>query len=43
MITKINDEPVTSLEVFKTTYEGFRKDHEHDAIVLQVHRVGGNR
>jgi S1-C subfamily serine protease len=41
MITKINDEPVTSLEAFKTSYEGFRKDHEHDAIVLQVHRVGG--
>jgi S1-C subfamily serine protease len=41
MITKINDEPVTSLEVFKNAYEDFRKNHEHDAIVLQVHRVGG--
>jgi serine protease Do len=41
MITQVNGEPVTDLESFKTTYENFRRDHEHDAIVLVVHR-GGN-
>jgi S1-C subfamily serine protease len=41
MITQVNGQPVTDLESFKTAYEDFRKAHEHDAIVLVVHR-GGN-
>ncbi len=42
MITQVNGEPVTSLDTFKTAYENFRKDHEHEAIVLVVHRGGGD-
>jgi S1-C subfamily serine protease len=41
MIIKVNDEPVTSLEQFKSVYEDFRKAHEHEAIVLAVYRFGG--
>ncbi len=42
MITQVNGEPVTDLDAFKTTYEDFRKNHEHEAIVLVVHRGGGD-
>jgi S1-C subfamily serine protease len=42
MITEVNGEPVTSLDTFKTAYENFRKDHDHQAIVLVVHRGGGD-
>ncbi len=38
MITQVNGQPVTDLETFKTTYEDFRKQHEHEAIVMLVHR-----
>jgi serine protease Do len=41
MITQVNGQPVTDLDTFKTAYEDFRKAHEHDAIVLVVHRGGG--
>jgi S1-C subfamily serine protease len=41
MITQVNGQPVTSLDSFKKTYEDFRRDHEHDAIVLVVRRGGG--
>jgi hypothetical protein len=41
MITQVNGQPVTDLASFKSAYEDFRKDHEHEAIVLVVHR-GGN-
>jgi serine protease Do len=42
MITQINGQPVTSLDGFKSAYEDFRKNHEHEAIVLVVHRVSGD-
>ncbi len=41
MITQVNGQPVTSLDQFKQVYEDFRRDHEHDAIVLVVRRGGG--
>jgi S1-C subfamily serine protease len=42
MITQVNGQPVTNLASFKSTYEDFRKDHEHEAIVLVVHRGGSD-
>jgi hypothetical protein len=42
MITQVNGQPVTDLDSFKTAYEDFRKAHEHDAIVLVVHRGGSD-
>ena len=42
MITKINDQTGRPVwKVFKAAYEDFRKNHEHEAIVLAVHRPGG--
>ncbi len=38
MITQVNGQPVTDLATFKSTYEAFRKEHEHQAIVMLVHR-----
>ena len=43
MITQVNGEPVTNLDSFKTTYEEFRKSHDHEAIVLVVHRQGADQ
>jgi S1-C subfamily serine protease len=42
MITQLNGQPVTSLDQFKSTYEDFRRDHEHEAIVLVVRRNGAD-
>jgi len=42
MVTQVNGQPVTDLDSFKTTYEDFRKAHEHDAIVFVVHRGGSD-
>lgn len=42
MITQVNGQPVTDLDSFKAAYEDFRKDHEHEAIVLVVHRGSGD-
>jgi serine protease Do len=42
MITQVNGQPITDLATFKTAYEDFRRDHEHEAIVLVVHRGGGD-
>ena len=38
MITQVNGQPVTDLATFKSVYEDFRKQHEHEAIVMLVHR-----
>jgi serine protease Do len=38
MIIEVNGQPVTDLDSFKSVYEGFRKDHPHEAIVMLVHR-----
>jgi serine protease Do len=40
-IMQLNGQPVTDLTQFKRDYQAFRKDHSHDAIVLVVHRSGG--
>jgi S1-C subfamily serine protease len=42
MVTQVNGQPVNDLDGFKTAYEDFRKAHEHDAIVLVVHRGGSD-
>jgi serine protease Do len=42
MITQVNGQPVTDLSTFKSAYEDLRRDHEHEAIVLVVHRGGGD-
>ncbi len=42
MVTQVNGQPVTDLATFKSAYEDFRKDHEHEAIVLVVHRGGAD-
>jgi serine protease Do len=38
VITKLDNEPVTSIEQFEKDYKQIRKDKPREAIVLEVHR-----
>lgn len=38
LITQINQTPVESLEQFKEQYQQFRKEHPHEAVVLEALR-----
>ena len=38
MITQVNGQPVTSLDTFKAAFDDFRRAHEHERIVMLIHR-----
>jgi S1-C subfamily serine protease len=38
LIVQLNQTPVDNVDQFKTIYEAFRKDHPHEAVVLEVRR-----
>jgi serine protease Do len=38
LVTRLNAVTIESLDQFKTTYEAFRKDHPHEAVVMEVLR-----
>jgi serine protease Do len=40
-LLQLNGKVVTDLDEFKQDYQAFRRDHPHDAVVLVVHRSGG--
>jgi S1-C subfamily serine protease len=42
MVIQVNGQPVTDLDSFKSTYDEFRKNQPHEAIVMLVHRGSGD-
>jgi serine protease Do len=38
LITKLNQTDIQNLDQFKTQYEAFRKEHPHEAVVMEVLR-----
>jgi serine protease Do len=42
LIVKLNQTPVENLAQFKEDYEAFRKEHPHDAVIMEVQRGRGD-